>query len=65
MDLLQSSADFVGVDLGTSSCKVAVVDLHGGIKATSAKRYTIEVGHFFRIAERTLEMVAAVCVASL
>ncbi len=44
MDLLQSSADFVGVDLGTSSCKVAVVDLHGGIKATSAKRYTIEVG---------------------
>ena len=44
MDLLQNSADFVGVDLGTSSCKVAVVDIHGGIKATSAKRYTIEVG---------------------
>jgi len=41
---LQSSADFVGVDLGTSSCKVAVVDVHGGIKATSTKRYPLELG---------------------
>jgi len=41
---LQSSADFVGVDLGTSSCKVAVVDVHGRIGATSTRRYSLELG---------------------
>jgi len=41
---LLSSADFVGVDLGTSSVKVAVFDLEGRVKATSTKRYPIELG---------------------
>ena len=41
---MQSSADFVGVDLGTSSVKVAVFDLQGRIRATSTKRYPIELG---------------------
>jgi len=43
-NLLQSSADFVGVDLGTSSVKVAVFDLQGKIRAASTKRYPIELG---------------------
>jgi xylulokinase len=30
--------------LGTSSVKVAVFDVHGGIKATSTKRYPLELG---------------------
>ncbi|HYB76158.1 MAG TPA: FGGY family carbohydrate kinase, partial [Nitrososphaerales archaeon] len=41
---MQSSADFVGVDLGTSSVKVAVFDTNGGIKGTSTKRYSLELG---------------------
>jgi len=41
---LQSSADFVGVDLGTSSVKVAVVEANGRIKATSTRRYPLELG---------------------
>lgn len=41
---MQSSSDFVGVDLGTSSCKVVVVDVRGGIKATSTKGYHLELG---------------------
>ena len=43
-NLLQSSADFVGVDLGTSSVKVAVFDTQGVIKGTSTKHYTLELG---------------------
>ncbi len=43
-NLLQSSADFVGVDLGTSSVKVAVFSLGGEVRATSTKRYPIELG---------------------
>jgi len=41
---LESSADFVGVDLGTSSVKVAAFDLKGRVKATSSRRYPIELG---------------------
>lgn len=39
-----TSTGFVGVDLGTSSCKVALVDAHGGIRATSIRRYPLELG---------------------
>ena len=41
---MQGPGDFVGVDLGTSSCKVAVVDARGGIRATAARRYPLELG---------------------
>lgn len=38
------SGDFVGVDLGTSSCKVSVVDARGEVKATSIRRYPLDLG---------------------
>ena len=41
---MESSTDFVGVDLGTSSVKVAAFDLRGNVRATSTRRYPIELG---------------------